>query len=88
LFQPAAQTLQEFARDLQHLGAELGITAVLHTWGQTLTAHVHVHMRGHRRGAESGRDAVAQVSAALSVCRQSPGGDLPGQVPCRVRAVA
>jgi hypothetical protein len=43
LFQAAAQTLQEFARDPKHLGAELGITAVLHTWGQTLTEHVHVH---------------------------------------------
>jgi len=43
LFQAAAQTLQAFARDPKHLGAELGITAVLHTWGQTLTEHVHVH---------------------------------------------
>ena len=43
LFQTAAQTLQEFARDPDHLGAEIGITAVLHTWGQTLTEHVHVH---------------------------------------------
>jgi len=43
LFQTAAQTLQEFARDPQHLGAEIGITAVLHTWGQTLTEHIHVH---------------------------------------------
>src|SRR4029453_10828940 len=43
LFQTATQTLQEFARDPHHLGAEIGITAVLHTWGQTLTAHVHVH---------------------------------------------
>src|SRR5262245_3922651 len=43
LFQAATQTLQEFARDPQHLGAELGITAVLHTWGQTLTEHVHLH---------------------------------------------
>ena len=43
LFQAAAQTLQEFARDPTHLGAEIGITAVLHTWGQTLTGHVHVH---------------------------------------------
>jgi hypothetical protein len=43
LFQAASQTLQEFARDPNHLGAELGITAVLHTWGQTLTEHVHVH---------------------------------------------
>ena len=43
LFQTAAQTLQAFARDPTHLGAEIGITAVLHTWGQTLTEHVHVH---------------------------------------------
>jgi hypothetical protein len=33
LFQTAAQTSQEVARDPQHLGAEIGITAVLHTWG-------------------------------------------------------
>jgi Putative transposase/Transposase zinc-binding domain len=43
LFQAAVQTLQKFARDPHHLGAELGITAVLHTWGQTLTEHIHVH---------------------------------------------
>ena len=43
LFQTATQTLQEFARNPTHLGAELGITAVLHTWSQTLTEHVHVH---------------------------------------------
>jgi hypothetical protein len=43
LFQSAALTLQEFARDPKHLGAELGITAVLHTWSQTLTEHVPVH---------------------------------------------
>jgi hypothetical protein len=43
LFQAAAQTLQQFARDPHPLGAALGITAVLHTWGQTLTEHIHVH---------------------------------------------
>ncbi len=43
LFQTAAQTLPEFARDPHHLGAEIGITAVLHTWGQTVTEHGHVH---------------------------------------------
>jgi hypothetical protein len=43
LFQTTAQTLQEFARDPNHLGAEIGITAVLPTWGQTLTEHIHVH---------------------------------------------
>ncbi len=43
LFRAAAASLQTFARDPLHLGAELGVTAVLHTWGQTLTQHVHVH---------------------------------------------
>jgi hypothetical protein len=54
LFQAAAQTLQAFARDPKHLGAELGITAVLHTWGQTLTEPIHVHgvVTGGGRNAE------------------------------------
>jgi Putative transposase/Transposase zinc-binding domain len=43
LFHAAAATLQSFARDPRHLGAELGVTAVLHTWGQTLSHHLHVH---------------------------------------------
>jgi hypothetical protein len=43
LFRTAAATLQQVATDPKHLGAELGITAVLHTWGQTLTEHVHLH---------------------------------------------
>jgi hypothetical protein len=43
LFRAATQTLQEFARAPHRLGAEPGITAVLHTWGQTLTEHSHVH---------------------------------------------
>jgi hypothetical protein len=40
LFRSAARTLQHCAR---RRGVELGITMVLHTWGQTLTEHVHVH---------------------------------------------
>src|SRR2546422_22264 len=43
LFQSAASTLVSFGRDPRHLGGDLGVTAVLHTWGQTLTQHVHVH---------------------------------------------
>ncbi len=43
LFSAASQTLHSFARDPKHLGAELGITAVLHTRGQTLTEHIHLH---------------------------------------------
>ena len=43
LFRAAAETLITIAADPRHLGARVGITAVLHTWGQTLTHHPHVH---------------------------------------------
>jgi hypothetical protein len=43
LFRAAAQTLQDVAADPKHLGAELGFLAVLHTWGQNLLHHPHVH---------------------------------------------
>jgi len=43
LFQTAASTLTRFGRDPRHLGGDLGVTAVLHTWGHTLTQPVHVH---------------------------------------------
>lgn len=43
LFEASAGSLQQLARDEQRLGAELGITSVLHTWGQKLTFHPHVH---------------------------------------------
>jgi hypothetical protein len=43
LFRTAAETLLTIARDPQHLGAETGFFAVLHTWGQNLLHHPHVH---------------------------------------------
>ena len=43
LLRLAARTLGTFALDPRHLGAELAITMVLHTWGQTLKEHAHVH---------------------------------------------
>jgi hypothetical protein len=43
LFRTAAETLITIAADPRHLGARLGVTAVLHTWGQTLQHHPHVH---------------------------------------------
>ena len=43
LFRTAAETLLTIARDPQHLGAEIGFFAVLHTWGQNLLHHPHVH---------------------------------------------
>jgi hypothetical protein len=43
LFRTAAETLAAIAADRRHLGAQLGLTMVLHTWGQTLQHHPHVH---------------------------------------------
>ena len=43
LFRAAAEALREIAADPRHLGAEVGAVAVLHTWGQTLQHHPHLH---------------------------------------------
>ncbi len=43
LFRSAAETLLQIAADPRHLGAQIGFLAVLHTWGQTLLHHPHLH---------------------------------------------
>ena len=43
LFRASAETLQEVARDPRHLGADIGFLSVLHTWGQNLLHHPHLH---------------------------------------------
>ena len=44
LFKAASETMMIIAADPKHLGARIGITAVLHTWGSAMTHHPHVHM--------------------------------------------
>jgi predicted Zn-ribbon and HTH transcriptional regulator len=44
LFKVSAETMLTIAADPKHLGARIGITTVLHTWGSALTHHPHVHM--------------------------------------------
>jgi hypothetical protein len=44
LFKTASETMLTIAADAKHLGARIGITAVLHTWGSALTHHPHIHM--------------------------------------------
>ena len=44
LFKAASETMMIIAADPRHLGARIGITAVLHTWGSAMTHHPHVHM--------------------------------------------
>jgi len=43
LFKASAETIQCFATDKKYLGAQLGIISVLHTWGQQLSFHPHIH---------------------------------------------
>jgi hypothetical protein len=43
LFETTTATLREVAADPRHLGAEIGLLSILHTWGQTLVRHPHVH---------------------------------------------
>ena len=44
LFRASSQTMLTIAADPKHLGARIGITAVLHTWGSAMTHHPHIHM--------------------------------------------
>jgi hypothetical protein len=67
LFRAAAQTLQELAHDPKHLGANVGILMVLHTWGQNLMHHPHVH--SVVTGGGISRDGSRWVS-----CRQTRAG--------------
>ena len=43
LFKATWQTIQVFAKDAKYLGAKAGMTVILHTWGQNLSLHPHLH---------------------------------------------
>ena len=74
LFRAAAATLRTIAGDPTHLGAEIGFFAVLHTWGQTLGHHPHLHCVVAGGG-------VSNDGTRWIACR-------PGFFPARARAVA
>lgn len=44
LFDISAETIKELSKDDKYLGAQIGFTSVLHTWGQNLSLHPHIHM--------------------------------------------
>ena len=44
LFDVSAETIKELSKDKKYLGAKIGFTSVLHTWGQNLSLHPHIHM--------------------------------------------
>jgi hypothetical protein len=82
LFQAAQATLREVAADPKHLGAQVGLVAVLHTWGQDLHYHPHLHVVATGGGlACDARGSVLQPPR-WQACR--PGFFLPVRVLSRV----
>ena len=75
LFRAASETLLTIAADPRHLGAQIGMTAVLHTWGSALTHHPHLHIIVPGGGTLAGRKPV-------DTCR--PGFFLPVRVLSRL----
>jgi len=69
LFAVAAETLRTIAADPKHLGAQVGVTLVLHTWGSALTHHPHVHgiVPGGGLAADSGRWVACRPGFFLPV---------------------
>jgi hypothetical protein len=77
LFRAAADTLLAFGRDPRHLGGTIGVTAILHTWGQNLSQHLHLHClvtggalaRDHSRWIAGGSTFLFPVRALSTVFR-------------------
>jgi hypothetical protein len=73
LFDAAAETLLTIAADPKHLGASIGATLVLHTWGSALTHHPHVHGivpgGGLSPTASAGSPASRASSCPCACCR-------------------
>ena len=76
LFDAASQTLLTLSRDERYLGAEPGIIMVLHTWGQTLSYHPHVHciisgagLTPDNKLALSGKKFFIPIKAAMKMFR-------------------
>jgi hypothetical protein len=62
LFESASQAIRELAADPRHLGAQVGLTAVLHTWGQTLCLHPHLHVMATGGGLSCNRQGQLDAS--------------------------
>jgi hypothetical protein len=82
LFQAAQQTLRTLAADPKHLGAQLGFLAVLHTWGQDLHYHPHLHVVASGGGLACTADGTSTAPPRWVAGR--PGFFLPVRVLSRL----
>jgi hypothetical protein len=82
LFKASAETVMTIAADPKRLGARVGMTSVLHTWGSALTHHPHIHMivpggglsPDGTRGSPAARVLPACAGAVAAVPAPVPGG--------------
>ncbi|HHH52906.1 MAG TPA: IS91 family transposase, partial [Bacteroidetes bacterium] len=90
LFKTAWQTLQQFGDNPKHLGAKLGMIAVLHTWGQNLSLHPHLHCivpgggisnAGYWKNAKNKGKYLFNVKAMSKVFRAKFVSELRKQLP-------
>jgi hypothetical protein len=82
LFQSASETVREIAADPKYLGAQVGLLLMLHTWGQNLHHHPHVH--GIVTGGGLSCDATGRVDDVPRWVSARPGFFLPVRVLSRV----
>jgi hypothetical protein len=82
LFAAASQAVQEVAANPRHLGAQVGLTAVLHTWGQTLSLHPHLHLMATGGGLSCNARGQMDEQPVWKSCR--PGFFLPVRVLSRL----
>jgi len=90
LFETAWDTLKTFGYDSKHLGASTGMIAILHTWGQTLTLHPHLHCivpgggltrKGNWKAARSNGKFLFPVKALSNVFRAKFVESLKNKIP-------
>jgi hypothetical protein len=82
LFESAHATLRAVAANPKHLGAQIGVVAVLHTWGQNLHHHPHLHCVASGGGLACDQSGRVEEPAAWRSCR--PGFFLPVRVLSRL----
>jgi putative transposase len=86
LFTASAQTLLEIAADPKHLGAEIGFIGILHTWGQNLLLHPHIHYAIPAGGLSPDHRHWVRPRYPSLLVRQSPEPRLSRQVLGRTQA--
>ena len=88
LFKAAAHTMLTIAADPKHLGAKIGLTAVLHTWGSAMTHHPHLHMIVPGGGILARRQKVAGMPAGILFAGARALAPVPPALPQNARARA